>query len=79
MLCSVTVGRTHAVERLLKQIAEAPEAFTGVRLPCALRAIADAIRDETPLRCLLPQTATPACVAPSGGHERADSPGTSGF
>jgi hypothetical protein len=63
MLCSVTVGRTHTVERLLKQIVEAPEAFTGVRLPCALRAIADAIRDERPPHDLLPQTA--ACTRES--------------
>jgi hypothetical protein len=60
MLCSVTIGRSHAVERLLKQIAEAPEAFTEVRLPCALRAMADAIRDERPLHYLLPQTASSA-------------------
>jgi hypothetical protein len=68
MLCSVTIGRTHAVERLLKQIVETPEAFTEVRLPCALRAIAEAIRDERPLHCMLPETATSteADGSPSG-------------
>jgi hypothetical protein len=66
MLCSVTIGRTHAVERLLKQIAEAPEAFAEVRLPCALRAIADAIRDEGPLHTEIPETPGDALVAPSG-------------
>lgn len=57
MLCSVTIGRTHAVERLLKQIAETPEAFKGVRLPCALRAIADAIQDDEPLHDLSSEAA----------------------